>query len=248
MNNKNIIWEDPWIGLTFNLTTIFTSTVAFIIVFLVTVIGARKLAMRPTGMQNFIEWVLDFCRGIVKANMDWKVGGRFIVLAYALLFYVFVANMMGIPFELATNDSNHYVLWRSPTSDPLLTLTMAGLVIVLTHIYGVMIAGPGAYLKSFVSPKWFLLPFKLIEEVANFLTLGMRLFGNVYAKEILMILLVGLGVMGFEYGFGQGVILAAVTMVPTMAWQAFGIFIGSIQAYIFAMLAMVYMAHKVEAH
>ncbi|WP_059104135.1 F0F1 ATP synthase subunit A [Shouchella shacheensis] len=240
MDHQDMLWTDPWIGLTFNLTTVITSTIAFAIVFVLTVIGARKLAMRPSGLQNFIEWVIDFVRGIIKANMDWKVGGRFIVLAYALLFYVFVANMMGIPFELATSDSNHYVLWRSPTSDPVLALTMAGFVILLTHIYGLKLTGTKAYLKGYVTPKWFLLPFKIIEEVSNFLTLGMRLFGNIYAKEILMILLVMLGTSALYWG--------VFSFVPLMVWQAFSIFIGSIQAYIFAMLAMVYMAHKVEQH
>ncbi|MFB4213551.1 F0F1 ATP synthase subunit A [Shouchella sp. JSM 1781072] len=248
MDSQDIYWYDPWFNIPFNLTTVFTTTVACLIVFLISVIGARKLAMRPTGLQNFIEWVIDFVRGIIKANMDWKTGGRFIVLAYALLFYMFVANMMGIPFELVTSDSNHYVIWRSPTSDPILALTMAAFVILLTHIYGIKMTGVSGYLKGYVQPVWVLLPFKIIEEVSNFLTLGMRLFGNIFAKEVLLILLVTLGTLGFNYGVFQGVGLGIVTLLPTMAWQAFSIFIGSIQAYIFAMLAMVYMSHKVEQH
>ncbi|WP_078393016.1 F0F1 ATP synthase subunit A [Shouchella patagoniensis] len=236
LGHESMIWEV--FGLRFNGTTIVTTTIAMLIVFVITVIGARKLAMRPTGLQNFIEWVLDFVRGIIKANMDWKLGGRFIVLAYALLFYVFVANMMGIPFELVKGD--HEVIWKSPTSDPLLALTMAGFVVILTHIYGLKITGLSAYAKGFVTPKWFLLPFKIIEEISNFLTLGMRLYGNIFAKEILMILIVMLGTSGLLWG--------AFAFMPLMVWQAFSIFIGSIQAYIFAMLAMVYMSHKVEQH
>ncbi len=200
---------------------------------------ARKLAMRPTGLQNFIEWVIDFVRGIIKSNMDWRIGQRFIVLAYALLFYVFVANMLGIPFEIV-NDRTHEVWWRSPTSDATLTLTMAAFVIILTHIYGIGLRGPKAYVKSYFTPQWFLFPFKLIEEFSNTLTLGMRLFGNIFAKEILMVLIVMLGTTGFFVG--------VATIIPLMAWQAFSIFIGAIQAYIFAMLAMVYMSHKVEQH
>jgi F-type H+-transporting ATPase subunit a len=117
---------------------------------------------------------------------------------------------------------------------------MAVLVVVLTHYYGIKIRGFGAYLKDYVRPVPFLLPFKIIEEFANTLTLGMRLFGNIYAKEILMVLLVALGTSSLFGAFGA--------FLPLIAWQAFGVFIGSIQAYIFAMLAMVYMAHKVEHH
>ena len=171
--------------------------------------------------------------------MDWKVGGQFLALAFTLLFYVFVANMLGIPFEIY-NTETHYVWWKSPTSDPVLTLTMAVMVVLLTHYYGIKIRGFGEYLKDYIRPVPFLLPFKIIEEFANTLTLGMRLFGNVYAKEILMVLIVGAGTTSLFTIFGA--------FVPLMAWQAFGIFIGAIQAYIFAMLAMVYMAHKVESH
>ncbi|WP_273717107.1 F0F1 ATP synthase subunit A [Alkalihalobacillus pseudalcaliphilus] len=226
-------------GLDFNMSTVLMTTVTCIIVFLIAFIGTRNLSMKPSGMQNFLEWVVDFVRGIIKANMSWKVGGQFIALAFTLLFYVFVANLLGIPFEIYNKDT-HEVWWKSPTSDPALTLTMAALVIILTHYYGIKIRGVGEYLKDYVRPVWFLLPFKIIEEFANTLTLGMRLFGNVYAKELLMVLLVGLGSSGLFGAFGA--------FLPTVIWQAFGMFIGSLQAYIFAMLAMVYMAHKVEAH
>ncbi|WP_227937040.1 F0F1 ATP synthase subunit A [Alkalihalobacillus deserti] len=228
-----------FMGLTFNMSTVLMTTVTCLIVFIICFIGTRTLSMRPTGLQNFLEWVLDFVRGIIKANMGWKVGGQFIALAFTLLFYVFVANMLGIPFEIY-NTETHEAWWKSPTADPVLTLTMAVLVVVLTHYYGIKIRGVGEYMKDYIRPVPFLLPFKIIEEFANTLTLGMRLFGNIYAKEILMVLLVGLGTSGLYGFFGA--------FLPLIAWQAFGVFIGSIQAYIFAMLAMVYMAHKVEHH
>ncbi|GAK05690.1 ATP synthase A chain [Geomicrobium sp. JCM 19037] len=241
MNAQAIYWHPEIFGvqITFNVTTMITFTIAGLIVFLFTFLGSRALAMRPTGLQNFIEWVIDFCRGIIKANMDWKTGGRFIALAYTLLFVIFVSNMMGIPFEIATNDT-HSVLWKSPTSDPFLTLTLAAFVVLLTHIYGIKLRGMKEYSLDYFRPKWFLFPFKIIEEFANTLTLGMRLFGNVFAKEVLMLLLATLAT--------SGAIWMGLMFAPTMIWQAFGIFIGSLQAYIFAMLAMVYMSHKVEAH
>ena len=228
-----------YFGLLFNMSTVLMTTVTCLIVFLVCYIGTRRLSMRPSGLQNFLEWAVDFVRGIIKANMDWKVGGQFTALAFTLLFYVFVANMLGMPFEIY-NQTTHEVWWKSPTADPALTLTMAALVVILTHYYGIKIRGVKEYAKDYIRPVPFLLPFKIIEEFSNTLTLGMRLFGNVYAKEILMVLLVGLGTSGLVGMFGA--------FLPTILWQAFGIFIGSLQAYIFAMLAMVYMSHKVESH
>lgn len=228
-----------YFGLTFNMSTVLMTTVTCLIVFFICFLGTRRLAMRPSGLQNFLEWVIDFVRGIIKANMHWNVGGQFVALAFTILFYVFVANMLGIPFEIY-DKKTHEVWWKSPTSDAALTLTMAALVILMTHYYGIKVKGAKEYFKDYIRPVPFLLPFKIIEEFANTLTLGMRLFGNVYAKEILMVLLVGLGTSGILAGFGA--------FIPTMIWQAFGMFIGSLQAFIFAMLAMVYMAHKVESH
>ncbi|MBP3952786.1 F0F1 ATP synthase subunit A [Bacillus suaedae] len=228
-----------YFGLTFNMSTVLMTTVTCLIVFFICFFGTRKLAMRPSGLQNFLEWVIDFIRGIIKANMSWKVGKQFTGLAFTLLFFVFVANMLGIPFEIV-NYKTHEVWWKSPTADPALTIGMAALVIIMTHYYGIRERGVGEYFKDYVRPVPFLLPFKIIEEFANTLTLGMRLFGNIYAKEILMVLLVGLGTSGAIGLFGA--------FLPTMVWQAFGLFIGALQAYIFAMLAMVYMAHKVEHH
>ncbi|WP_373370373.1 F0F1 ATP synthase subunit A [Alkalicoccobacillus plakortidis] len=237
-------------GLTFHASTIVMSFVASLIIFLLFFIGTRNLSVRPGKLQNFLEWTVDFCRNIIKANMSWEVGGRFIALAVTLLFYVFVSNMLGIPFEIY-NKETHEVWWKSPTSDPAMALSLSVFVVLLTHIYGLRINGMKGYLKGYITPVWVLLPFKIIEEIANMLTLGMRLFGNIYAKEILMILIVAFGTSGFGIegaGFMMKFLSGAAAMGPLVIWQAFSIFIGTLQAYIFVMLAMVYMSHKVEAH
>jgi F-type H+-transporting ATPase subunit a len=112
------------------------------------------------------------------------------------------------------------------------------MVVALTHYYGIKMKGTKEYLKGYIQPMKFLLPLKVIEEFANTLTLGLRLFGNIYAGEILLTLLAQLGASGT---FGA---LGAV--LPMLAWMGFSIFVGAIQAYIFTMLTMVYMAHKIS--
>lgn len=213
------------------------SLIAAVIVFLIAIVCTRNLKVRPTGGQNFIEWILDFVRGIIGSTMDWKTGGRFITLGATLLMYIFVANMLGLPF--AIYDSEHQLWWKSPTADATITLTMATMIVVLTHYYGVKTKGLKEYAKDYVRPMWFLLPIKLVEEFANTLTLGLRLYGNIYAGEILLGLLATLGISGFFGG-----VFGALGM---LLWMAFSVFIGAIQAYIFTMLTMVYMSHKVSA-
>ena len=192
--------------------------------------------MRPTGLQNFMEWVVDFVKGIVSSAMDWKTGGRFLMLGLTLLLYIFISNMLGLPFAVLVD---HDLWWKSPTADPAITLSLSLMVMLLTHFYAIRMKGLKEYGKDYLRPVGFLLPIKIIEEFANTLTLGLRLYGNIYAGEILLTLLAGLATSSV---FGA---LGAV--IPMIAWQGVSIFIGAIQAYIFVMLTMVYMAHKVSS-
>ncbi|GKU83670.1 F0F1 ATP synthase subunit A [Niallia sp. NCCP-28] len=222
--------------LQFNLANVLMITIASAIVFLIAVLATRTLALKPTGLQNFMEWVMDFVKNIINSTMDWKDGGKFHVLGITVIFYIFVSNMLGLPFAIVLDG---VLWWKSPTADPTITLTLAVMIIVLTHYYGIKQRGLKEYSKTFVSPMKFLFPLKIIEEFANTLTLGLRLYGNIYAGELLLSLLVGslasVGIAGF---------IAAIPL--TLVWQAFSIFVGTIQAYIFTMLTMVYMSHKVS--
>jgi len=225
-----------FLGLYFNLANVLMITVASVIVFLIAVLSTRKLAMKPTGIQNFMEWVMDFVKNIINSTMDWKDGGRFHILGITIIMYVFVANMLGLPFSVVIDGK---LWWKSPTADPAVTLTLAILVVGLSHFYGVKMRGMSAYGKEFFKPFWFMFPIKVIEEFANTLTLGLRLYGNIYAGEILLGLLAG------SLATGVGGHLAAI--VPMLAWQGFSVFVGAIQAFIFTMLTMVYLSHKVSS-
>lgn len=187
-------------------------------------------------MQNFMEWIMDFIKNIINSSMDWKTGGRFHLLGLTLIMYVFVSNMIGLPFAITVD---HELWWKSPTADPVVTLTLAVMVTALSHYYGVKLKGVKEYGKDYFRPVGFLFPLKLLEEFSNTLTLGLRLYGNIYAGEILLALLAG----GLASTF-SGALVAAL---PTIVWQGFSIFVGSIQAFIFTLLTMVYISHKVSS-
>jgi F-type H+-transporting ATPase subunit a len=225
-----------FLGLQFNLANILMITVASAIVFLLAVLSTRRLAMKPTGMQNFMEWVMDFVKNIINSTMDWKDGGRFHILGITIIMYIFVSNMLGLPFSVVVDGT---LWWKSPTADPAVTLTLATLIVGLSHFYGVKMRGAGAYGREFFKPFWFMFPIKIIEEFANTLTLGLRLYGNIYAGEILLSLLAA----GLATGVG-GTLAAAL---PMLVWQGFSVFVGAIQSFIFCMLTMVYLAHKVSS-
>jgi F-type H+-transporting ATPase subunit a len=222
-------------GIWFNLSNVMMLIVAALIVFLIAFIATRNLQLKPTGMQNFMEWIMDFVKGIIKSNMDWRTGGRFHVLGITLIMFIFVSNMLGLPFSIIINGE---LWWKSPTADPIVTMTLAAMIIILSHYYGIKLKGVKGYGADYFKPMSFLFPLKIIEEFANTLTLGLRLYGNIYAGEILLGLLAGLG--------GASVVGFAAAFLPMMVWQGFSIFIGAIQAFIFVMLTMVYISHKVS--
>ncbi|HIV74711.1 MAG TPA: F0F1 ATP synthase subunit A [Candidatus Pseudogracilibacillus intestinigallinarum] len=237
MDNKApVVYElfgIPWLSV--NLANVLMIFITCVIVFVLCVVGARKLQMKPTGAQNVMEWLLEFVRGIVSDTMDWKTGKQFFPLAITLFTFILIANVLGV---ITTVKIDGVTWWTSPTADPGVALTLSAMVIILSHYYGIKLRGSGHYVKSYFTPVWFLFPIKLIEEFANTLTLGLRLFGNMFAGGVLLTLLVGL-TSGSIIGFIGGAI-------PYLAWAGFSIFIGGIQAFIFTMLSMVYIGHKVS--
>ncbi|WP_028988359.1 F0F1 ATP synthase subunit A [Thermicanus aegyptius] len=227
-----------FLGLHYNLSTVMMSIIASILVLIFAIGGARMATSGVPGMwQNLVEWVIDFTRGIIGSTMDLKTGERYLTLATGLILFVFISNMLGLPFALIID---HNLWWKSPTADPHVTLALAVLVMLVAHYSGIRHNGMGGYLKSYFQPMWWLFPITFIEQFSNTLTHGMRLFGNIYAGEVLLSLLSGAAKVG--------VIAVLGAAIPLMVWQAFSIFVGAIQSFIFVTLAMVYISHKVVHH
>lgn len=221
--------------LSVDLSNILMITLTGIIVFVIAVLASRNLQMKPTGAQNFMEWIVDFVKGLINDAMDWKTGKVFLPLGLTIIFFIFISNVVGMITTVVFNDVSW---WKSPTSDPGLTLTLAGLIVVLSHYYGVKVKGFAEYGKDYFRPTPIMFPFKIMEEFTNTLTLGLRLFGNIFAGGMLTSMIVGLGLAGIG-GF--------LLSVPLMLiWQGFSLFIAGIQAFIFTLLTMIYISNKVN--
>ena len=229
MNDK---YPELQIGpLRFNLANDIGLLVAAVVVFLLVYWSSRNPKIRPDGKQNLLEWVIDFTNGIVKGEMPGTEGNKFKLFSFTMFLFVIVMNQLGLFINVNVNG---YTWFHSPTANPLITMTLASIVLILSHYYGVETNGLGGYLKNYLNP------INLIEEFTNFMTLSLRLYGNIFAGEILVMLLRNMaliggmaGILAFPFGF-----------VFEMIWQVFSVFIGSIQAYIFVILGSVYMSHK----
>lgn len=224
-----------WFSLTFDLSIILTTTVASLIVFTFVYYTTRNITDNvPSSRQNIMEWIVEFVQNIMR-NTIGTASNKFTLSAgICLLLYVFIANILGLPFTIMTGADEQYLWWKSPTSDAHVTITLAIMMVFYSHFVDLKTYGLKHYLLGYIKPFKALLPTNIMEQFSNTITLGLRLYGNIYAKEVMLLLLVGASKNGFF-----AAILAAA---PLLIWQAFGLFIGAIQAYIFVTLTMVYVS------
>lgn len=223
--------------ITLNIPSAIGTVVTCIITFFVVMFLTSKVSLRPNSKrQNLVEIIADLVRKVISENISWSKYGRSLWgLGLSLIALIAVANTIGVLIEVSY-DNVLYI--NSVTADPTFTFTIAGIMILFTHYYGFKHKGSKFYFGTFASNGVFLTPFKIIEEFVNILTLSMRLFGNIYAGEVLLAMLVGLTTAGFVY-FVPG-------LVGLTIWKAFSLFIGFIQAYIFTTMVFIYLSHKVN--
>ena len=226
-----------FMGLNFDLTGIIGSTLMALAVFLICLWLARKVEIKPNKRQNVFEYLLDFTNGIVKDNVS-DVDAQKHLSLYALVLFLFIwfMNQLGMFMEVKVDD---WVFIKSPTADPVATMSFAMMTLLLSFTFGVQRFGVGGYLKNYTQPVGFMLPINIIEEFTNFLTLSLRLYGNIYAGEVLLTLI------GNDLAHAGGPFTLILAAPLAMIWQGFSVFIGSIQAYVFVTLSMVYIGKKV---
>lgn len=242
-----------WLGVDWDLSAVITIAVTCLIVLLIAIAGTRNLSLHNPGkMQNFLEWLVEFVHNIISGTMDMKKGKTFIMLGITLIMFIFVGNMLGLPFVIVTEvtqpiawlgitqaelDTAHHagkhigiLWWKSPTADLSVTMGLALMVIVMAHFLG-LTRNTKHYLHHYVEPFAVMFPLNIVKEISKLLTLGMRLFGNIYAGEVLIAVILMAGVAG---------------IVPLIIWQGFSVFVGAIQAFVFTTLTMVYLSQAIE--
>lgn len=213
----------------------------------------------PTGLQNFIEMVIEFIDTNVNDTFHYK-NPVVAPLALTIFIWIFFMNLMDlIPVDWipslmmwATNDP-HFFFKVVPTTDPNVTLGMAFTVFGMMIYYSIKNKGIMGFIKEltlhpFHAPKWYvnilLIPVNLILEsvslIAKPISLGLRLFGNLYAGEMIFILIAAM--------FGAGLFLGLLAGVLQLGWAIFHILIIALQAFVFMVLTIVYMAmaHEVD--
>jgi F-type H+-transporting ATPase subunit a len=245
---------------TFNMDTIIVSVLlGALMIFVSARLGRQLETGKPGGFQNFVESILDF----VSTNVRDAFPGHnplIAPLALTIFVWVWLMNFMDlIPvdlvpwlYQLIIGDP-HAHLKIVPTTDLNTTLAMAITVFALILYYNVKIKGLGGFLKMFLFHPFgkFFIPVNVvmtfIEEISKPLSLALRLFGNMFAGELVFLLI---ALIGGTLAVGAAALFwAPLQILLDFGWLIFHLLVITLQAFIFMVLTIVYlgMAHD-EGH
>ncbi|WP_343042702.1 F0F1 ATP synthase subunit A [Pseudoxanthomonas sacheonensis] len=233
---------------------------------------ARKAtAGVPGKFQTGVEMVVGFVDGLVRETFHGR-SKMIAPLALTIFCLVFLMNFMDmLPVdwlpgawvkgnELAGHDPHHAYLRVVPTADLNTTLGLSLMVFLLIQVFGISHKGigkftaeaftapfhaEGAVMKVLLAPANLLL--RVIEELVRPLSLTLRLFGNMYAGELIFIL-IALMTWNSLFSSGMTYVMAPLQFISGFVWTAFHILVITLQAFIFMMLTVVYLSMAAESH
>ncbi|MGP0129071.1 MAG: F0F1 ATP synthase subunit A [cyanobacterium endosymbiont of Rhopalodia musculus] len=182
----------------------------------------------PSGMQNFMEYVLEFLRDLAKNQLGEKEYRPWLPFIGTLFLFIFVSNWSGALIPWAVIELPEGEL-AAPTNDINTTVALA-LLTSLAYFYAGLSKKGLSYFSHYVEPIPVLLPIKILEDFTKPLSLSFRLFGNILADELVVAVLVFL-----------------VPLFIPLPIMALGLFTSAIQALVFATLAGAYIHEAIES-
>ncbi len=258
-------WIVNILGLNVHMDTLITLwiTMAIIIFFALLAVGNLKLI--PSKLQAIFENIVTIFSSLTKGMGD--EGKRHTPILIALFLFIITGNLIGqIPWKIL----NFIPAFRlshgelaSPTNDINVTAALAIIVLVYYIASGVRLKGL-SYFKHYFQPVWFMTPFNMLEDIVRPLTLALRLFANILAGEILIMVLGGLiasllspeavnafcqntlgGILPSSWVYNIGLFLGSLLPLPIMFFE---LFVAFIQALVFTLLTSAYIQGAVSKH
>ncbi len=181
-------------------------------------LATRAFEVVPGGWQAVVETVVIGIEDQIESLLD-RDAAPFLPLLGTLFIFLTVANVSGIAPGI-----------RAPTASIETPAALAAIVFLSVHYYGVRFQGFIPYLKGYLKPNPILLPLNILSEVTRSFSLAMRLFGNIMSEELVV-----------------AILLALAGLLVPIPFMAFGILVGLVQAYIFSVLAVVYIGGGIGA-
>lgn len=212
-----ILWQ--WGQFSLNATILFTWTIMLGIVLAAWLITRRlRAGARISRWQNLLEIIVSSMQDQIR-EISRQAPAQYLPFVGTLFVFIAVSNLLSVvPWYVA------------PTASLSTTAALAICVFVAVPVYGILKKGLGGYLKQYIQPTVFMLPFNIMGELSRTLALAVRLFGNMMS--------------GMKIA---AILLAIAPLFFPILMHALGLLTGLIQAYIFAVLAMVYIASATQA-
>jgi F-type H+-transporting ATPase subunit a len=222
-------------GLSFDADTIWTTLIACAGVFALGLYLRRNLT---SGVPNKVQLFWEVLVGWVSDQVEAGLGPRYrhvVPLAVTIFMLVLAANWIEV-FPGFWHNTDYL---PSPSADVNLTYALGATVFILTNGAAIKAKGLGGYIKSFFAPPRWLAPIRALEELMKPVTLALRLFGNLFSGGIMIALLLAIPIYFFP-----------ATIFFSVLWKMFDLAIGVIQAFIFALLTILYYQFAVakEGH
>jgi F-type H+-transporting ATPase subunit a len=212
----------PFYGydITINLEVILMTWIVFFLLILVGFLSTRKRAITPRAMQVFGELFITQFYQITEDALDKKMAKTYGPLICALFMFLVLANWLGIIPYL-----------EEPTKDLNTPLSLGLMGFVIAHAAGIKSKGFKAYAREYFEPMFFMMPLNVIGELAKIVSISFRLFGNIMGGSIIILV-----VSHLTYS----------VLLPPLLNAFFGLFVGTIQAFVFTMLTVVYISVQVK--
>jgi F-type H+-transporting ATPase subunit a len=233
-------------GLTINVDTVTSAGIAALIVIGLAFFLRAKVTSSgvPGGVQLFFEAITVQMRNQIEAAIGMRIAPFVLPLAVTLFVYILISNWLSVlPLQYTkSSGGSPKEVFGPPASDINYVLALALFVFICYHLAGIWRAGPIGYpVKVLKGHVWgnlspvvgvIFMPINVVEELAKPISLSLRLFGNIFAGGILVALI--------------ALFPPYVLWAPNAVWKAFDLFVGAIQAFIFALLTILYFSQSME--
>lgn len=207
-------------NITINLEVIVMTWIVFVLLIALGLAATRKRGILPKSFQTLGELIVSMLYGLTEDALGKEMAKKYAPLVCALFMFLLISNWLGLVPHL-----------EEPTKDLNTTLGLGIMGFLIAHYAGIKAKGFRAYVKEYFQPIFFMMPLNVIGELAKIVSISFRLFGNIMGGSIIILV-----VSHLTYSI----------VLPPFLYAFFGLFVGTIQAFVFTMLTVVYISVQVK--
>ena len=207
-------------NITINLEVIVMTWIVFALLIVLGLFASYKRKILPRPVQALGELIVSLLYGLTEDALGKELAKTYAPLICALFMFLLLSNWLGIIPHL-----------EEPTKDLNTTFGLGIMGFFIAHYAGIKSKGFKAYIKEYFQPIFFMMPLNVIGELAKIVSISFRLFGNIMGGSIIILVI-------------SHLIYSLV--LPPLLYGFFGLFVGTIQAFVFTMLTIVYISVQVK--